>query len=50
MGKTQTYWNILGLECICVQCFGFNDSTFKIAMPRAVDFTATYRSLITMKC
>lgn len=49
VGKTRPCPSVLGLECVCVQCIGFHDTTFKIGVQRAVNFIATYTSLITMK-
>lgn len=47
IGKTGTYWSI-PLVYLCAVHW-FNNSTCKIDMPRAVNFIATYRSLITVK-
>lgn len=47
--ETRLCRSVLGLECNCVQCIGFHDTTFKIGVLRAVNIIATYTSLTTMK-
>lgn len=47
--ETRLCQSVLGLECNCVQCIGFRDTTFKISVLRTVNVIATYTSLITMK-